>query len=204
MKTLDRLLYIQGGECFFCRKQLAKADASIEHLVASANGGNNAEDNCVVCCKTLNALLGSKSLKDKIEVILRQKGAFRCPADLDRVVSSQPAAPKQVPHKPPAPKAAPLAPKPSAPKPTHPASNGGNGGQAVSQNGQKAPPKPQPQLQPKPQSKVTAPSALAAAQAAPTTVGRTTICPTCHYTKVPASAGQIDFRCPKCNGAFRY
>jgi hypothetical protein len=80
MKQLDRLLFVQGGECFFCRTPLSKADASVEHLLATANGGTNAEDNCVVCCKTLNALLGSKSLKAKLEVFLRQKGPFRCPA----------------------------------------------------------------------------------------------------------------------------
>jgi HNH endonuclease len=81
MKQLDRLLFEQGSECFFCRKPLLKAEATIEHLVATANGGPNHEDNCVVCCKTFNALLGSKALKQKIHVLLNQKGAFRCPAE---------------------------------------------------------------------------------------------------------------------------
>jgi 5-methylcytosine-specific restriction endonuclease McrA len=91
MKQLDRLLFVQGGECFFCKKPLRKADASVEHLLASANGGTNAEDNCVACCKTLNALLGSKSLKEKLEVFLRQKGAFRCPAETSVPQASSPA-----------------------------------------------------------------------------------------------------------------
>lgn len=78
-RPLDRLMFAQGGLCFFCRDPLAKADASVEHLVASANGGRNDDDNCVVCCKAMNALLGSMSLKEKIQVVLNQKGQFRCP-----------------------------------------------------------------------------------------------------------------------------
>jgi hypothetical protein len=37
MKQLDRLLFKQGSQCFFCRKPLEPIDASVEHLVASAN-----------------------------------------------------------------------------------------------------------------------------------------------------------------------
>jgi len=72
-------MFAQGGLCFFCKKPLSQSDASVEHLVATANGGNNHDDNCVVCCKTLNALLGSMSLKEKIQVILNQRGDFKCP-----------------------------------------------------------------------------------------------------------------------------
>lgn len=76
---LERLMFAQAGSCFFCKKPLAKADASVEHLVASANGGSNADENCVACCKALNGLLGSMSLKEKIQVVLNQKGVFKCP-----------------------------------------------------------------------------------------------------------------------------
>jgi len=51
----------------------------VEHLVASANGGRNGDDNCVACCKSLNALFGSMSLKEKIRLVLNQKGPFACP-----------------------------------------------------------------------------------------------------------------------------
>lgn len=78
-KPLDRLMFAQGGLCFFCKKPLSHGEASVEHLVATANGGNNHDDNCVVCCKALNALLGSMSLKEKIQVILNQRGDFKCP-----------------------------------------------------------------------------------------------------------------------------
>jgi hypothetical protein len=78
-KPLDRLMFIQGRQCFFCRQPLPKTEASVEHLLASANGGNNGDDNCVACCKSVNALLGSMSLKEKFQVVLNQKGQFRCP-----------------------------------------------------------------------------------------------------------------------------
>src|SRR5512145_76431 len=78
-KPLDRLLFTQGGVCFFCREPLPQSEASVEHLVASANGGGNGDDNCVACCKALNALFGSMSLKEKIQLVLNQKGHFKCP-----------------------------------------------------------------------------------------------------------------------------
>ena len=78
-KQIDRLLFAQGGVCYFCKQQIPKSEASVEHLVASANGGNSHDENCVVCCKTVNALLGSMSLKEKIQVVLNQKGSFKCP-----------------------------------------------------------------------------------------------------------------------------
>jgi hypothetical protein len=86
---LDRLLFAQGGTCFFCRKPLPKAEASVEHLVASANGGTNGDDNCVACCKALNHLLGSKSIKGKLQIVLNQRGDFRCPGN---VPAAQPSA----------------------------------------------------------------------------------------------------------------
>lgn len=78
-RPLDRLMFVQGGLCFFCEQPLPKAEASVEHLLASANGGSNSDENCVACCKAVNALLGSMSLKEKLRVVLNQKGPFKCP-----------------------------------------------------------------------------------------------------------------------------
>lgn len=78
-KPLDRLMFAQGGLCFFCAVPLPKAEASVEHLVPSARAGSNSDDNCVACCKAMNALLGSMSLKEKIKVVLNQNGRFQCP-----------------------------------------------------------------------------------------------------------------------------
>jgi|SRR5262245_3800229 len=89
-KPLDRLLFAQGDLCFFCRGPLSKADASVEHLVASAKGGGNGDDNCVVCCKAMNALLGSRSLKEKFEVVLNQKGHFKCPNGVQKPAAKAP------------------------------------------------------------------------------------------------------------------
>lgn len=80
IKPIDRLLFAQGGLCFFCARQLTKADASIEHLVARAHGGKDNDENCVACCKQLNALFGRVSLKEKLRIILNQNGTFVCPA----------------------------------------------------------------------------------------------------------------------------
>ena len=78
-KPIDRLMFAQGGLCFFCREPLPKGEASVEHLLASANGGDNSDENCVACCKTINALFGSMSLKEKIQIVLNQQGRFKCP-----------------------------------------------------------------------------------------------------------------------------
>jgi hypothetical protein len=82
---LERLLFAQGGRCFFCGDTLSRADASVEHLVAQAKssafpaGGSSHDDNCVACCKALNHLLGAKSIKEKLSIVLAQGGSFRCP-----------------------------------------------------------------------------------------------------------------------------
>ena len=90
-KPLDRLIFAQGGSCFFCGQTLAQSEASVEHLVAAANGGGNAEENCVACCKALNGLFGKKSLKEKIEIVLKQKGRFKCP---NKAAPPKPASPQ--------------------------------------------------------------------------------------------------------------
>lgn len=101
-KQIDRLTFAQGGLCFFCKQPLPKGEASVEHLVASANGGNNNDENCVVCCKAVNALLGSMSLKEKIQVVLNQKGQFKCPNGA--ASSKATPKPKAKPETPPTPK----------------------------------------------------------------------------------------------------
>jgi hypothetical protein len=72
-------MFTQGGVCFFCKEPLQQSEASVEHLVASTNGGGNGDDNRVACCKALNGLFGSMSLKEKIQLVLNQKGHFKCP-----------------------------------------------------------------------------------------------------------------------------
>jgi hypothetical protein len=82
---------------------LPKAEASVEHLVASANGGTSDDGNCVACCKALNHLLGSKSIKEKVQIVLNQRGNFQCPGNVCAQLTSAPstntqnAAPKPTP-----------------------------------------------------------------------------------------------------------
>jgi hypothetical protein len=89
-KPIDRLMFVQGGLCFFCKQPLPKAEASVEHLFASSNGGSNSDENCVACCKSVNALLGSMSLKEKFQVVLNQKGQFKCPNGAGSVKAATP------------------------------------------------------------------------------------------------------------------
>ena len=79
MKQLERILFLQGNVCFFCRQPIPDGEASVEHLVATSNGGAKDDENCVVCCKTVNAALGSLSVKAKLQVVVNQRGGFACP-----------------------------------------------------------------------------------------------------------------------------
>ncbi len=92
-------MFAQGGLCFFCKQPLPKAEASVEHLFASSNGGSNKDENCVACCKSVNALLGSMSLKEKFQVVLNQKGQFKCPNDggATRATPLRPSTPPKTP-----------------------------------------------------------------------------------------------------------
>ena len=101
-KPLDRLMFAQGGLCFFCGVHLPKAEASVEHLVPQARAGTSSDDNCVACCKAVNALFGSMSLKEKIRVVMNQKGNFVCPNGIGKEaqkVASLPAVSKVSPAK---------------------------------------------------------------------------------------------------------
>ena len=78
MKQLERLLLFQGNRCFFCDQPIPEGEASVEHLVASANGGGNDDDNCVACCKSLNAAFGNRPYKE-LRAVLSHRGHFACP-----------------------------------------------------------------------------------------------------------------------------
>jgi hypothetical protein len=79
MKQLERLLFLQGNRCFFCRQTIPNGEASVEHFAATSNGGTKDDENCVVCCKTINAALGNLSVKAKLLVVINHQGVFKCP-----------------------------------------------------------------------------------------------------------------------------
>lgn len=91
--ALDRLLFAQGGDCFFCHQALPRTEASVEHLVASTLGGADSDENCVACCKTLNRLFGRMSLKEKMQLLLKQRGDFKCPGGVPQKATVKVAAP---------------------------------------------------------------------------------------------------------------
>ena len=99
-------MFAQGGLCFFCNLPLPKSEASVEHLVPSSRAGSNLDENCVACCKAVNGLLGSMSLKEKIRVVLNQKGKFDCPNGngSTAVATAKAPAPPKVPATPAKPK----------------------------------------------------------------------------------------------------
>jgi 5-methylcytosine-specific restriction endonuclease McrA len=76
---LRKMLYLQSGLCFFCGEPLKEEDASIEHLYPKSRGGKSAEDNEVVCHKSLNETFGALDLKRKFAFVLKSAGSFRCP-----------------------------------------------------------------------------------------------------------------------------
>ena len=90
MKQLERLLFLQGNLCFFCQQPIPVGEASVEHLVATSNGGAKDDDNCVVCCKTVNTALGNLSVKAKLQVVVNQRSGFSCPrvASVEELVRS--------------------------------------------------------------------------------------------------------------------
>ncbi len=79
LTKLEKMLYLQGGKCFFCGQLLPAGDASIDHLLPLSQGGQRIESNEVVCHKTVNEAFGPMDLKRKMEFILRSSGRFQCP-----------------------------------------------------------------------------------------------------------------------------
>ena len=88
MKQLERLLLFQGNRCFFCDRHIPEGEASVEHLVASSNGGTNDDENCVVCCRTLNAAFGNRPYKEKLRAIVSQRSEFTCPVQPSSICES--------------------------------------------------------------------------------------------------------------------
>ena len=76
---LERLKFLQNNLCFLCHRTIPADEASLEHLVPAAHKGTNDVENLVLCCRTLNGMFGSMSLKEKIKVILAKQGKFGCP-----------------------------------------------------------------------------------------------------------------------------
>lgn len=79
MKQVQRLLMFQGNRCFFCHGEIPEGQESVEHLVAKARGGKDNDENCVACCKEVNSAFADFSYKFKLQVVINQRGEFKCP-----------------------------------------------------------------------------------------------------------------------------
>lgn len=90
MTKLQRLLFLQGDKCFFCDAPIPEEQASVEHLNATSNGGDNSDENTVVCCRAVNIALGSLSVKEKFRAILSHRGRFACPARAEAQSNARP------------------------------------------------------------------------------------------------------------------
>lgn len=44
----------EAEHCIYCKERLTKENATAEHIIPVASGGNNAQVNLVVCCKSCN------------------------------------------------------------------------------------------------------------------------------------------------------
>ena len=79
MTKLEKLYFLQAGQCFYCGEQVSLDKASVEHLQAKAHKGTDEDANCVMCCKSVNNAFGAMPLKEKISVIKAYHGKLPCP-----------------------------------------------------------------------------------------------------------------------------
>lgn len=49
-----------GGKCFWCTKALTLEDATLDHYIARANGGKNAQENLRLSCAHCNQKKAAK------------------------------------------------------------------------------------------------------------------------------------------------
>lgn len=60
-KTLSSVLSSSGGVCVYCG---IKSRLSVDHVEPVINGGTNAPDNLLPCCKPCNSSKGAKPVED--------------------------------------------------------------------------------------------------------------------------------------------
>jgi hypothetical protein len=79
MANIAKLLMLQGGKCFYCGNKLDLDDATIDHILAKALGGDNSEANTVACCHSINHAFGNATPKEKLTAIINAGGKIDCP-----------------------------------------------------------------------------------------------------------------------------
>lgn len=79
MANVAKLLTLQGGKCFYCGNKLALDEATIDHVIAKALGGDNSEANTVACCHSINQAFGNATPKEKLAALINAGGRIECP-----------------------------------------------------------------------------------------------------------------------------
>src|SRR5574343_11385 len=104
MANVAKLLMLQGGRCFYCGNKLALDEATIDHVLAKALGGDNSEGNTVACCHSINQAFGNATPKEKLAALINAGGRIECPpkpvkkpAPLAVELPAQPPKPQSVP-----------------------------------------------------------------------------------------------------------
>ena len=54
---------MHGGVCLYCKKPVAHADLTLDHIEAKANGGSTTIQNLAVACKPCNAAKGDRPIE---------------------------------------------------------------------------------------------------------------------------------------------
>jgi hypothetical protein len=79
MANVAKLLMLQGGKCFYCGNKLALDEATVDHVIAKALGGDNSEGNTVACCHSINQAFGNATPKEKLAALINAGGRIECP-----------------------------------------------------------------------------------------------------------------------------
>jgi hypothetical protein len=90
MANVAKLLMIQGGKCFYCGNKLAMDDATIDHVIPKALGGDNSEGNTVACCHSVNQAFGNATPKEKLTALINAGGLIECPTRSPKQVIAPP------------------------------------------------------------------------------------------------------------------
>lgn len=79
MANVAKLLMLQGGKCFYCGNKLTLDEATVDHVIAKALGGDNSEGNTVACCHSINQAFGNATPKEKLAALINAGGRIECP-----------------------------------------------------------------------------------------------------------------------------
>lgn len=90
MSIKQILYYQQGGKCFYCGQKLHLTEATLDHVIPQSMGGNNSEDNLVLCCKAINNLFANAAPKYKLSILIAWQSQLVCPATLVKATTATP------------------------------------------------------------------------------------------------------------------